>query len=89
MSKHLVIILDACRYDALKQELPKYTNRFLLLPIYGSSHNTPTFYKNITAVQDFVLMTANPTVTYEGEAYKWKRVIHTKSIVHNVFGKKA
>lgn len=80
MSKHLVIILDACRYDALKQELPKYTNNFLLFPIYSGSHNTPTFYKNITGVEDFVLLTANPTVAYIGETHKWKRVIHTKSI---------
>jgi len=80
MSKNLVIILDACRYDALKQELPKYTNNFLLFPMYSSSHNTPTFYKNITGVEDFVLLTANPTVAYIGEMHKWKRVIHTKSI---------
>jgi len=60
MSKHLVIILDACRYDALKTELPKYTKDFVLFPVYSASHNTGSFYKNITSVEDFVLITANP-----------------------------
>jgi len=80
MGKHLVIILDACRYDALKNELPKYTRNFILFPVYSGSHNTPTFYKNITNVEDFVLLTANPTPLYHNQGYKWKRVIHTKSV---------
>ena len=80
MSKQLIILLDACRYDALKSELPKYTENFILFPIWSSSHNTPTFYKNITGVSDFTLLTANPTVLYINEEYKWKQVIHTKSI---------
>ena len=75
-----MIILDACRFDALQNELPKYTNRYILFPIYSSSFNTPSFYKNITNVSDFVLLTANPTPLYINQEYKWKRVIHTKSI---------
>jgi len=78
--RELVILLDACRYDTLKQELPKYTHNYILFPIYSGSHNTPTFYKNITGVEDFVLLTANPTPLYINQEYKWKRVIHTKSI---------
>ena len=80
MGKHLIIILDACRYDALKQELPKYTEKFILFPIYSGSHNTPSFYTNITCVNDFVLLTANPTPLYHNQGFKWKRVVHTKSI---------
>jgi len=80
VSKHLIILLDACRYDALKNELPKYTRNFILFPVYSGSHNTPTFYKNITNVEDFVLLTANPTPFYHKQEHKWKRVIHTKSI---------
>jgi len=80
MSKQLIILLDACRYDALKSELPKYTRNFILFPMYSGSHNTPTFYKNITNVEDFVLLTANPTPFYHRQEYKWKKVIHTKSI---------
>ena len=80
MSKHLIILLDACRYDVLKNELPKYTNNYILFPLFSGSHNTPSFYKNITNVEDFVLLTANPTPLYHNQEYKWKRVIHTKSI---------
>jgi len=80
VNKHLVILLDACRYDALAESLPKFTDNYILIPIWSASHNTPTFYKNITGVSDFVLLTANPTVLYINEQHKWKRVIHTKSI---------
>ena len=80
MSKNLVIILDACRFDALKEELPHYTENFLIFPFVGASRSTPEYYRNITFVSDFVLVTANPTVLYVGQEHKWKRVIHTKSI---------
>ena len=80
MGKHLVIILDACRFDALKEELPHYTENFLIFPFVGASRNTPEYYRNITFVSDFTLVTANPTVLYVGQEQKWKRVIHTKSI---------
>ena len=78
--KQLVIILDACRFDILKTLLPRYTSRFLLYPIYSGSHNTPEYYQNITFVNDYVLVTANPTPLYHKQEHKWKRVIHTKSI---------
>ena len=80
MSKNLVIILDACRFDALKEELPHYTENFLIFPFVGVSRSTPEYYRNITFVSDFTLVTANPTVLYVGQEQKWKRVIHTKSI---------
>jgi len=83
MSKNLVIILDACRFDALKEELPRYTENFLIFPFVGASRSTPEYYRNITFVSDFVLVTANPVVTLSGNDGKWKRVIHAKSLDPN------
>jgi len=79
-NKNLIIILDACRFDALKEALPNYTENFLIFPFVGASRSTPEFYRNITFVSDFVLVTANPFVLYANQEHKWKQVIHTKSI---------
>jgi len=48
--------------------------------MYSGSFNTPSFYQNITGVNDFILLTANPTPLYINQERKWKKVIHTKSI---------
>ena len=79
----LIILLDACRYDYFKKEISSYTKDFILMPIRSWGFSTPEFYKNITGVSDFVLLTANPVVTLSGNDGKWKRVIHAKSLDPN------